>query len=131
MAAEAPLPQVSDYELVGGKSAVEALVDRLYQLLLGDERLAGHFADADLAQLKGHQVQMVTQLLGGPATFDRRNLRLAYARMGLGCAEHEDVRSYFVQVLVEAGLKPAVIGRVRDALADLGRGFVSMGATAK
>ncbi|GAA2156391.1 hypothetical protein GCM10009844_44590 [Nocardioides koreensis] len=128
MAVEAPLPHDSDYELVGGRPAVEALVDRLYQLVLDDERLAGHFEGADLAQLKSHQVQMVTQLLGGPATFDRRNLRLAYARMGLARADHENVWSYLVQVLVEAGMKPAIIGRVRDALADLGRSFVSLGA---
>lgn len=128
MAAEAPLPHVTDYELVGGRPVVEALVDRLYQLLLDDQRLAGHFEGADLAQLKRHQVQMVTQLLGGPATFDRRNLRLAYARMGLARADHENVRSYLVQALVEKGLKPAVIGRLRDALARLDRGVASLGA---
>ena len=131
MAAQAPLPHVTDYELVGGKPTVEALVDRLYQLLLDDERLADHFEGADLAQLKRHQVQLVTQLLGGPATFDRRNLRLAYARMGLARADHENVRSYLVQALVEAGLKPAVIGRVRDALADMDRSVVSVSAMTK
>jgi hemoglobin len=111
-----------------GKLVVEAFVDRLYELLLGEERLARCFEGADMALLKRHQVQLVTQLLGGPATFDQRNLRLAYARMGLARSDHENVRSYLVQVLVEKGLKPAVIGRLRDALARLDRGVVPLGA---
>jgi hemoglobin len=65
---------MSDYQRIGGGAAVRAVVDRFYELVLGDPRLATFFADSNMPQLKRHQVLLISQVLGGPASYDGREL---------------------------------------------------------
>ncbi|HMI33836.1 MAG TPA: group 1 truncated hemoglobin [Propionibacteriaceae bacterium] len=65
---------VSDYEIIGGGSAVSAVVNDFYGRVLGDSQLAPYFEEVDLARLKRHQVLLVTKLLGGPDNYTGRPL---------------------------------------------------------
>ena len=118
----------TDYERVGGGPAVKAVVDRFYQLILADEQLVGFFESSDVAQLKRHQVLLISQVLGGPANYDGRDLQQAHAGMDIARDDYLKVVSYLVQTLVEAGVEPAIIGRVGDALAATEQDVVTAGA---
>ena len=72
----------SDYEKIGGGPAVRAVVDRFYELILADDQLVGFFEGTDLSTLKRHQVLLISQVLGGPANYDGRDLRDAHAGLG-------------------------------------------------
>ena len=108
---------VSDYERVGGGAAIGAVVDRFYELLLGDARLASHFADTDLPRLKRHQVLLISQVLGGPASYDGRDLREAHAGMDISRDDFGLVVAYLVEALEEAGVEAEIIARVGATLA--------------
>lgn len=43
---------VSDFQDLGGEATVQQVVDRFYQLVLGDEALAPYFDDVDLPAVK-------------------------------------------------------------------------------
>jgi hemoglobin len=109
--------EASDYQRVGGGPAVAAVVDRFYQLILADDRLVTFFSDTNLPQLKRHQVLLISQVLGGPAGYDGRDLREAHAGLQISREDFGQVVSYLVQALQEAGVERDIIARVGTELA--------------
>jgi hemoglobin len=118
---------LSDYERIGGGPAVRQVVDRFYELIMDDDQLVGFFENTEMAQLKRHQVLLISQVLGGPANYDGRDLQQAHAGMDIARQDYLKVVSYLVQTMVEAGVDPAVIGRVGEALAATERDVVTVG----
>jgi truncated hemoglobin YjbI len=59
---------LSDYDIVGGGSAVGGVVNDFYERVLGDPQLAPYFEGVDLARLKRHQVLLISQVLGARQT---------------------------------------------------------------
>jgi hemoglobin len=84
----------SDYERVGGGPAIRAVVDRFYELVLQDDRLVSFFTDSNMTQLKRHQVLLISQVLGGPANYDGRDLRQAHAGLRISRADFDVVVAY-------------------------------------
>jgi hemoglobin len=109
---------VSDYDRIGGAAAVRTVVDRFYELILEDDRLVGYFTDTDLPRLKRHQALLISQVLGGPAAYDGRDLREAHAGRGITPDHFGLVVDHLVQALQEAGVEAEVIGRVGAILAE-------------
>ncbi len=118
---------VSDYDRVGGGPAIRAVVDRFYELVLGDERLASYFRGTDVAQLKRHQVLLISQVLGGPASYDGRDLREAHDGLQITRDAYDQVVAYLAQALQEAGVEQEIIARVGDVLAATQRDVVAAG----
>ncbi len=118
---------VSDYDRVGGGPAIRAVVDRFYELVLGDERLASYFHGTDVAQLKRHQVLLISQVLGGPASYDGRDLREAHDGLQITRDAYDQVVAYLAQALQEAGVEQEIIARVGDVLAATQRDVVAAG----
>lgn len=107
----------SDYERVGGGAAIGSVVDRFYELVLGDQRLATFFTDTDLPRLKRHQVLLVSQVMGGPAEYEGGELREAHAGIDVTDADFGLVVSYLAQALHEAGVEQEIVDRVGATLA--------------
>ena len=125
MATEERVRNESDYERIGGAPAVRTVVDRLYQLILADDQLAGVFEGSDMAQLKRRQALLISQVLGGPADYDGRELGQARTGRHIARDDYRKVVSYLVQTMVEVGVLPAIIMRVSEALAARERDFVT------
>ena len=106
----------SDYERIGGAPAVRAVVNRFYQLVLHDDRLAGFFTGVDMSRLKRHQAQMISQVMGGPVAYEGRELRSAHVDLGIRPSDFAAVVDHLVTALREAGAPPDVVGRVLEAL---------------
>ncbi len=107
----------TDYERVGGGAAIRVVVDRFYELVLGDARLATFFTGTDLPRLKRHQVLLVSQVMGGPAAYDGRDLREAHAGMEITAEQFGLVAAYLAQAMTEAGVDDEIVGRVLEVLA--------------
>lgn len=119
---------ISDYERVGGGPAIKAVVDRFYELILADDRLVGYFRDTDLTQLKRHQVLLVSQVMGGPAQYDGRDLQQAHKGLEISGDAFSLVVSYLAQALEEAGVPDEIIARVGAQLAATKHDVVAAGA---
>lgn len=107
----------SDYDRIGGASAIRDVVNRFYELVLGDERLAGFFATVDMSRLKRHQAQLISQVMGGPVTYEGRELRAAHDGLAIRSSDFTAVVQHLVTALTEAGAPLDVVNRVVDALA--------------
>lgn len=106
----------SDYEKIGGGRAVAGVVDQFYELVLSDSSLSPFFHDVDMARLKRHQVMLVSQVLGGPVTYDGRDLGSAHAGMGITNENFGRVVDHLVTAMSGAGVTPDIIDRVGGAL---------------
>ena len=115
----------SDYERVGGGPAVRVVVDRFYELVLGDERLAAFFTDTDLPRLKRHQVLLVSQVMGGPAAYDGRELSTAHADMDITAEHFGIVAGHLATAMTESGVDDEIVGRVLETLAGTQDDIVS------
>jgi hemoglobin len=119
---------VSDYETIGGASAIGKVVDRFYQRVIGDEHLAPYFASVDMLRLKRHQTLLLSQVLGGPANYDGRDLAVAHADLGITDDDYGRVANYLAETLREAGVDDDLVGRVVGVLGSVKEQIVIDGA---
>jgi hemoglobin len=106
----------SDYAAVGGAAAISSVVDLFYQSILADPQLAGYFADTDLARLKRHQVQLVSQVMGGPVSYQGADLAEAHRGRGITDADFGRVVEHLVAALEAHNVPAEITGRVVAAL---------------
>ena len=106
----------SDYEAVGGGPAIASVVDVFYRNVLADPQLSGYFADSDLARLKRHQVQLVSQVMGGPVSYDGPALADAHKGRGITTDDFGKVVVHLVAALEAHDVPEDITGRVVTAL---------------
>lgn len=111
------MPSVSDYERVGGAPTIRLVVDRFYDLVLADAELAGYFTGMDVARIKRHQVLLLSQVLGGPVTYDGRDLAAAHRHLDVSGAHYDRVAQYLTGLLWKLDVDTDIIFRVADTLA--------------
>lgn len=128
--AQSDLRAPSDYDAVGGGPAIAAVVDRFYQLVIGDEQLSGYFEGIEMVRLKRHQVALVSQVMGGPVEYEGRELRAAHAGMGISEEDFGAVAGHLVTSLTEAGVPAEIIDRVVTTIAGTAPDIVETPAAA-
>jgi len=111
------VPSVSDYERVGGAPTIRLVVDRFYDLVLADDELAGYFIGMDVARIKRHQVLLLSQVLGGPVSYDGRDLAEAHRHLEVSSAHYDRVAQYLTGLLWKLDVDTDIIFRVADTLA--------------
>ncbi len=92
------------FERIGGQSAVEATVTKLYEKLLNDPALAPFFSDANMAELHRSQSAFVTMAFGGPHHYKSLDLRAVHldARLnGLGHAHFDATLAHLQNAMRE------------------------------
>jgi hemoglobin len=106
----------SDYEAVGGGPAIASVVELFYRKVLADPQLSGYFVDTDLVRLKRHQVQLVSQVMGGPVTYGGPELADAHKGRGITGEHFGRVVVHLVAALEEHDVPADIVGRVVSAL---------------
>jgi hemoglobin len=92
------------YRDIGGRDAVEAVVDDFYERVLADEQLAPYFDDMDMDELHSHQVQFISAVAGGPVEYSGANMREAHAHLGIDEADFDLVGRYLQEALEANGV---------------------------
>ncbi|WP_262849736.1 group I truncated hemoglobin [Mumia quercus] len=115
----------SPYARVGGGAAVRVVVDRFYERVMADPTLAPYFTDSDLTNLKRHQVQLISHLLGGPVSYEGRELRDAHAGLDITPEAYGRVVEHLVGVLVEAGVPDDILASLGETLTAVQPDIVS------
>jgi hemoglobin len=120
---------VSDYDRIGGASAVSVVVNNFYEKVVADPQLSDFFTQVDMPRLKRHQVLLISYVLGGPAKYDGRELRDAHADLPITGEHFKLVVAHLVAALEEAGVPEEIIGRLGDALAGTEQDIVKAEAS--
>ena len=108
----------SAYERIGGGPAVKELVDRFYELVLADKRLARYFA-TDMQRLKWHQAALLTSLLGGPDEYKGRELGAAHKRLRIRRRDYDQVAFYLTCTMEAMSLPRDVVKSVATTVASV------------
>jgi hemoglobin len=87
------------YDRLGGKPAVEAVVDEFLARIAADERVNASFAGANLPKLRQRLVELVCVGTGGPCTYSGRDMKTAHAGMGVTNAQWDALAGHFVGAL--------------------------------
>ena len=89
------------YEQIGGRDAVEAVVDDFYDRVLSDDRLAGFFEGMDMQELRAHQVQFISSVAGGPVEYTGGDMREAHAHLDIDDGDYDAVCDHLERALRE------------------------------
>ena len=73
-----PSPPKTLYERLGGKAAIEAVIDRFIGNVVADDRINHRFAFTDVPVLRGHLVDQVCTASGGPCTYKGRSMLVSH-----------------------------------------------------
>lgn len=110
------MSQQSLYAEIGGRDAVEAVVDDFYDRVLADPVLEPYFEDTDMDALFAHQVQFISAVAGGPADYDGDDMQAAHEGMGITGEAFGHVAEHLTDALRENGVDDdnvdAIIGEV-------------------
>jgi hemoglobin len=107
------------YEQVGGVEAIRQVVDRFYERVLADPELTGYFEGADVGRVKRHQVLLLASVLGGPQTYDGRDLAAAHEGLGITSEHFGLVGAHLTASLQEAGAPDDTIAAVLATVGGL------------
>lgn len=106
------------YDLIGGRSTIEAATERFYDKIMQDESLRHFFEQVDMKHLRSRQTMFVSMLLGG-RVYTGRNIRDAHAHSrehGLNDTHFDLFLAHFRAALEEVGVKPENAQKVMQRL---------------
>lgn len=112
-------PTQTLYDRLGGGAAVRSVVDRFYEMVLLDPQLRPYFAGIDLTKLRRHQALFISQIAGGPTSYDGRDMGEAHAGRGIDDVAFGRVAHHLVEALKEHQVPAAEIDEVVAAVGGL------------
>jgi hemoglobin len=109
----------SVYDQIGGRPAVSAAVDGLYERLLADPVLAPYFTDTDMERQKRHMRAFMAIALGGADLYAGRDMHSAHAGLGVTHDAFDRVVAHLVDTLASLGVPGEIIEAISAKLAPL------------
>jgi hemoglobin len=107
------------YEKIGGRDALEVVVEDFYCRVLDDEQLAGFYAGSNMRCVKGRQVEFLSAVLGGPGPYTGTSMRQVHEGRGITMHHFAMVAAHLADSLCAAGLHPDTITEILRAIAPL------------
>lgn len=117
--------EVSMYEKLGARKALEAVVPMFYERVLGDPDLAGFFAKTDMDFQTKQQIAFLAMALGGPNEYEGRPMKEAHDGMGITDVHFDKVAGHLVATLETAGVGKEEIDAVVGLVGPLKKQIVS------
>lgn len=77
----ANIKMVSLYDQLGGKEAVNLVVDKFYDKVINDDRVKHFFENIDMKRQRNHQVDFMTYAFGGTDKFTGQNMREVHQKL--------------------------------------------------
>ena len=113
------------YERIGGRAALEAVVDEFYRRIVADQQLAPLFAKTDMKKQRGHQVAFLAAALGGPADYRGKDMRAAHVGRGITANHYAAVAGHLQGTLQWAGVGGEELAAIMATAASLQSQVVS------
>ncbi len=123
--ATGPVANATLYERLGGKPAVEAVVDEFLGRVAGDERINAGFAGAHIPRLRTRLIEFFCAGTGGGCTYSGRDMKTAHSGMGVTPAQFDALAGHLVAALdklkvpeKEKGELLAIIGPMKKDIVE-------------
>lgn len=89
------------YERLGGEDAIGTVVERFYERLTNDERVAHFFEDIDVQRQIAHQTQFISAVTGGPVEYTGDEMAAAHDHLDIDEEDFEIVAAHLDESLAE------------------------------
>src|SRR3954447_9307673 len=116
--------RTSLYDTLGGAEPLKLAVDRFYVAVTTDPQLAHYFEGQDVARIKRHQVLLLSQVLGGPAEYDGRQLGDAHRALHVTDADYDRVAEHLIGTLRGLDVDDTVASAVEGVVGSVRRDIV-------
>jgi hemoglobin len=100
------------YQKLGGKAAIDAVVDAFYVKVLADKRVKDFFADVSMDKQRRKQKEFLSAAFGGPLPWTGKDMRKAHAGMGLTEEHFNAIAENLVGTLKDFKVKQELIDQV-------------------
>ena len=114
------------FDRLGGKNAIEAVVDDFVARCAADRRINAKFARTDIARLKAMLVDQICQATGGPCAYGGRDMRETHDGMSVSAGEFDALVDDLVATLDQFSVsKPAqdellgLLGTMRSDIVEV------------
>jgi hemoglobin len=100
------------YEKLGGQGAIRATVTKMYEKILGDDRVSYFFADTDMDMLRRMNSEFVGMAFGAPHSYTGQSLQTAHAGLvakGLNDTHFDIVAEHLAAAMRELEVAPELI----------------------
>lgn len=109
------------FDKLGGKDAVDLVVDKFYERVLQDNRIKHFFANIDMKKQLSHQKAFLTYAFGGTDKYDGRYMREAHQALvqeqGLNSEHFDAVAEDLIETLKEMGVADNLLAEVAAIVA--------------
>jgi truncated hemoglobin YjbI len=86
-------------------SIIAKAVDLLYEGALDSEELAPYFKKVNMQQLRNHQVELISHVMGGPVTHRVETLQSAHQNLNIPSAHFDLIATLLQQSLSDVGIE--------------------------
>lgn len=124
-AAPAPAANAKLFERLGGKPAIEAVVDDFLARVSQDERINAGFAGAHIPRLRTRLIELFCVGTGGPCTYSGRDMKTVHTGMGVTSAQFDALAGHLVATLdkfkvpeKEKGELLAIVGPMKKDIVE-------------
>ena len=100
------------YQKIGGKGAIDAVVDAFYVKVLADKRVKDFFADVSMDKQRRKQKEFLSAAFGGPLPWTGKDMRKAHTGMGLTEVHFNAIAENLVNTLKDFKVKQELIDQV-------------------
>ena len=77
------------YDRLGGREAISLVVNKFYEFMLTDSRVAHYFNNTDMTKQRQKQKQFITLVCGGPNEYQGKDMKTAHKGMEIGHLEYD------------------------------------------
>ncbi len=123
--AKGPAANAKLFDRLGGKPAIEAVVDDFLARVSQDERINAPFAGAHVPRLRTRLVELICAGTGGGCTYSGRDMKTAHTGMGVTGAQFDALAGHLVATLdkfkvpeKEKGELLAIIGPMKKDIVE-------------
>jgi len=110
---------VSIYDRVGGREAIEVVVEDFYVRVLADAQLSGFFTGTNMSRLKGKQVEFFAAALGGPEPYSGAPMKQVHQGRGITMHHFSLVAAHLADALAVAGVPSGTVTEILSSIAPL------------
>lgn len=93
-------------------STIAKAVDLLYQYALDSEELSPYFEKTNMSQLRNHQVELLSHVMGGPITHRVNTLKTAHQKLSIPSAHFDLIAGLLQRSLSDVGIESRDIKQI-------------------
>jgi hemoglobin len=116
--------RASLYDRLGGKPAIQAVVDDFVANVAADTRINRRFAGANILRLKGNLVDQICEAAGGPCKYTGQSMQAVHAGMKITDAEFDALVEDLAKSLDKHNVPAGEKGELLAALGGMKKNIV-------